>query len=192
MRLRKEGIFLDDASIIDLYWERSEEAITATDEKYKGLCLHIAGNILSDRCDAEECLNDTYLAMWNKIPESRPKYLPAFIGRIIRNISLKRCEYNNARKRNPEVMLSLDELDECIPSSIDVESSCDAAELGRIITEFLKSQSKRSRVVFVRRYWYYDSVKEISKKLDIPENTVKQLLFRTRKQLKEYLRKEGL
>lgn len=183
---------MDDASIIDLYWERSEEAIAETDTKYKGLCLHIAGNILSDRCDAEECLNDTYLAVWNRIPSSRPKYLPAFLGRIIRNISLKRCEYNSAKKRNPEVELSLDELDDCIPSDTDVEKICDAAELGEIISAFLRTQNKRSRVIFIRRYWYYDSVKDIAMRLSLKESSVKQILFRTRSRLREYLEKEGL
>ena len=131
---------MDDPEIIDLYWERSESAISETDAKYKGLCLHVAGNILRDNSDAEECLNDTWLAAWNAMPSKRPKYLPAFLCRIIKNLALKRCEYNSARKRNPEVLVSLDELDDCVPSGEDVEAACDAAELGRIISDFLRSQ----------------------------------------------------
>ena len=183
---------MDDPEIIDLYWERSENAISETDAKYKGLCMHIANNILHDRQDAEECLSDTYFAVWNAIPSKRPKYLPAFLCRIMRNIALKRCEYNSAKKRSPEVMLSLDELDECIPSSEDVEASCDAAELGRVISSFLRQQPKRSRMIFLRRYWYFDPQSKLAEDFGMTENAVKQLLFRMRGQLKEYLEKEGL
>ncbi len=183
---------MEDPDIIDLYWERSENAIAETDAKYKGLCMHVANNILHNDSDAEECLNDTYLAVWNAIPSKRPRYLPAFICRVMRNIALKRCEHENARKRRPEVLLSLDELDECIPSTEDVEAACDAEELGRIISSFLRQQPKRNRMIFLRRYWYFDSQSKLAESFGMSENAVKQLLFRMRGQLKEYLEKEGL
>jgi len=183
---------LEDNEIIQLYWDRSEEAVSETDRKYKALCMHIAGNILSDRSDSEECLNDTYLAAWNAIPSDRPKFFPAFLCRIMRNIALKRYEYNSAAKRCPEVKLSLDELDECIPSDENVERICDAKELGRLISDFLREQSEKNRVVFIRRYWYYDSVREIAERYAFSENAVKQILFRMREKLKVFLAEEGL
>ncbi|MBR6242032.1 MAG: sigma-70 family RNA polymerase sigma factor [Ruminococcus sp.] len=183
---------MDDPSIIDLYWERSEEAIAQTDIKYKKLCMHVADNILLDHSDSEECLSDTYLAAWKAMPSQRPKYLPAFLCRIIRNFALKRCEYNTAQKRNPEVALSLDELDDTIPSPDNVESSVDAAELGRIISAFLRKQGRKKRSIFLRRYWYYDSVSTIAEKYSMSEESVRQMLFRLRRKLKEYLEKEGL
>ena len=182
---------MEDPEIIDLYWERSEDAISETDLMYKGLCMHVANNILHDASDAEECLNDTYLAAWNAIPSRRPKYFPAFLCRIVRNLALKRCELNSAKKRNPEVLLSLDELDDCIPSGEDVEAAFDAAELGRNISDFLRKQPKRNRMIFLRRYWYYDSISEISDNFGMSENAVKQLLFRMRTQLKKHLESEG-
>jgi RNA polymerase sigma-70 factor (ECF subfamily) len=182
---------MEDPDIIDLYWERSENAISETDAKYKSLCMHVASNILHDTSDAEECLNDTYLAAWNTIPSKRPKYFPAFLCRIVRNLALKRLEHNSAKKRNPEILLSLDELDDCIPSGEDVEKSFDSAELGRTISCFLRSQPRRNRVIFLRRYWYYDSIAAIAKNFGMTENAVKQLLFRMRGQLKKHLESEG-
>ena len=110
----------------------------------------------------------------------------------MRNIALKRYEYNSAAKRCPEVKLSLDELDECIPSDENVERICDAKELGRLISDFLREQSEKNRVVFIRRYWYYDSVREIAERYAFSENAVKQILFRMREKLKDFLAEEGL
>jgi RNA polymerase sigma-70 factor (ECF subfamily) len=183
---------MEDNEIIGLYWERSESAVSETDAKYKKLCLHVADNILSDRSDSEECLNDTYLAVWNSIPSERPRYFPAFLCRIIRNLALKRYRYNTAGKRNPEVTVSMDELEECVPSGENVERICDARELGRLISDFLRGQSRKNRVIFVRRYWYYDSVKEIAERYSLSENSVKQSLFRMREKLKRFLSEEGL
>lgn len=183
---------MEDKEIIDLFWERSERAISETDIKYKSLCLHIADNILKDHSDSEECLNDTYLAAWNSMPSHKPKYFPAFICRIMRNLALKKYEYNNAQKRNPEVLVSLDELADCISSDENVEDICDAKELGEIISRFLRTQKQRDRIVFIRRYWYYDSVQEISEKYLLSESSVKQILFRMRGKLQKFLEKESL
>ena len=182
---------MEDKEIISLYWERSESAIAETDKKYRSLCMRIAVNILSDSSYAEECISDTYLAVWNNIPPKRPEHFAAFVCRIVKNLALKKYEHIHAAKRNPDVQVSFDELDG-LAGNADVEKMCSSKELGAKISEFLQSERQVNRVVFVRRYWFFDSPKEISKRCGMTENAVNALLMRMRGRLKDYLRKEGI
>lgn len=183
---------VDDKEIIDLFWERSEIAITELSRKFESYCLTIALNILSNRSDAEESVNDTYLATWNTIPPSRPKKLSAFLGRITRNIAMDRYDYYKAKKRNGEFDLLLSELDDCISSHDDVETQYEAGETAKQISTFLRGLDTGSRNTFLRRYWYSDSISDISKRFCMSESKVKSMLFRTRKKMKAYLEKEGI
>ncbi|MBR3988408.1 MAG: sigma-70 family RNA polymerase sigma factor [Clostridia bacterium] len=182
---------MEDAKIIELFFSRSEEAITETASKYGKLCLSIAGNILGNTEDSEECVNDTYLSLWNIIPPQRPSNLMAFICKITRNLSLKKLEHNLAKKRDTRITISLSELEEVLPD----EAICDKfddEEIGRIISEFLKKEKFDSRNIFIRKYWYFDSVSSIAKRYKFSESKVKSLLFHTRNRLKKHLIKEGV
>ena len=171
---------MEDKMIIDLYMNRSEDAIIETSNKYGKLCKHIAYNILGNYADAEECENDTYIAIWNAIPPTIPKIFSAFLGRIVRNISLNRYEYNKASKRNNEFDVILNELEECIATKDTVESIYEAGEVAAYIDEFLETLKSETRIIFVRRYWYSDSVKEIALKMKFSEGKIKTVLFRLR------------
>lgn len=183
---------MDDWKIIELYWERKEEAIKETSLKYGGLCTHIAGNILASYEDREECMNDTYFAVWNAIPEERPDIFSAFIGRITRNLALKRYEYLSAAKRNPAAVTSLGELEECISGTESVESEIEKRHIENTINKFLWRQSEEKRTVFIRRYWYFDSIESICKYTGFTQSKVKSMLYEMRKKLKKYLESEGV
>lgn len=183
---------MEDSRIIDLYFERSEEAITRTAEKYGRLCHSIALRIVGSYEDAQECENDTYVAAWNAMPPTRPHILSAFLSRISRNIALNRYEYNKAGKRNSQFDLVLDELEECLASSYSVEDTYIAGEVAGMINAFLEKMKTETRVMFVRRYYYADSVKEIAERLAVSESKVKTTLFRVRQELKDYLEAQGV
>lgn len=183
---------MEDSRIIDLYFERSEEAITRTAEKYGRLCRSIALRIVGSYEDAQECENDTYVAAWNAMPPIRPHILSAFLSRISRNIALNRYEYNKAGKRNSQFDLVLDELEECLASSYSVEDTYIAGEVAGMINAFLEKMKTETRVMFVRRYYYADSVKEIAERLAVSESKVKTTLFRVRQELKDYLEAQGV
>lgn len=175
---------MEDCKIIKLYLERSENAITETDKKYRKYCYSIAHNILHDSEDSEEAVNDTYLGAWNSIPPNVPDVLQTFLGRITRNISLKKIRSRNTQKRgNGEYFLVLDEMSEFIPSGQDTENDVEAKELAHFINTFLKSLSETERKVFVCRYWYFDAIADISKQFGFSKSKVKSMLFRTRKKL---------
>ena len=182
---------MNDASIIELFWNRNETAITETDNKYGRLCSRVSLNILNSIPDAEECVNDSYLTVWNSIPEDRPEHFSAYLCRIVRNLSLKRLEYNTAAKRNPDLLASFDELEGCISATENPENFVDAKALGRSISEFLYLQNEQNRNIFIRRYWYFESVKKIAGDYKMNEERVSVILFRTRKKLKKHLEKEG-
>lgn len=182
---------MEDSRIIELYFDRSEQAIEETAKKYGRLCISIAMNILNNLEDARECENDTYVATWNAIPPTRPNVFSAFLGRITRNIALNRYEYNKAQKRNNEFDLVLSELEECVPSKNSVEDAYIAGSLAGEINDFLGTLKKESRIIFVRRYWYSDSVKDIANRLALSESKVKVVLHRTRNELREYLQERG-
>ena len=183
---------MDDHEIVDLYWQRDEHAIEATAAKYESYCMKISQNILSDRADSEENVNDTYLHAWNAMPPQRPAILSAFLGRIARNLALNRYKARSAQKRQGDVFaLSLDELDDCAPALSSPDDEAMAAELGRSISAFLRTQSEEVRSMFILRYFYCDSIEEISSRFGCGESRVKTTLLRTRRKLKQHLIKEG-
>ena len=184
---------MEDGQIIDLYWARDEQAIAATSAKYGSYCHSIAYNILASREDAEESVNDTYMAVWNRIPPHRPSPLSLFLGKITRNISLNLWRNKHRDKRGgSEMTLALDELLDCIPSNQDTALAYERKELTRAINRFLASLPRDERDIFVSRYWFLAGISEISNKFGFTESKVKSMLYRTRKKLKHYLTEEGL
>lgn len=179
---------LEDEKIIDLYWERSESAITETDKKYRSRCIYVARSVLNDISDAEECLNDTYLTAWNLMPPERPKFLSSFLFKIVRNLSLNKLRFNNNSKRKKDISFSTEELEECVDGNSSVEDKFDESEVVNAINEFLESLKKDRRYIFVRRYWYLDSIADIAGHCSMTEDNVMKILSRTRMQLKEYLK----
>lgn len=142
--------------------------------------------------DAEEVVNDTYLGVWNSIPPEKPKYLMPFVCRITKNIAMNRLDYNNAKKRNSYTQMSFEELEEIVSGKSSVEEEYEAKEIAGYISEFLKRESYQKRTIFIKRYWYFDSIHQISEEQGINENTVKSELFRLRKKLKAYLEEKGV
>ena len=182
---------MDDLQIIELYFARDEHAIKETDRKYGKLCFQVAKNLLFNNEDSEECVNDTYLTVWNKIPPTRPNNFIAFICKITRNLSLKRLEVSNAMKRSAGTIISMSELEKALPDQCiapDVEDE----ELGKLISAFLWSERELDRNVFLRKYWFFDSISDIAERYSLTENNVKSLLFRSRNRLREFLKKEGI
>lgn len=184
---------MDDKQIVDLYWERSENAVSETARKYGKYCRCIAFNILHNDEDSEECVNDTYLRAWNNIPPHRPSVLKTFLGKITRNLSLDKYEQLNAEKRNSGQMpLIFDEIQECLPSSDDAENIIEEMALTEILNRFLSSLPSEQRKIFMRRYWYLSPIKEISTEYGISESKVKMSLHRSRNKLKNLLEKESI
>ncbi|HIW58066.1 MAG TPA: sigma-70 family RNA polymerase sigma factor [Firmicutes bacterium] len=183
---------MEDKRIIDLYFKRDESAIAETAFKYGGLVRSIARNILRSDADAEECENDVYNAAWNAIPPERPENFSAFLGRITRNIALDRYDYNTAAKRNGSFDLILSELEECISSRETTESEYEQKLIAEYIDKFLRQLDYTKRVVFIRRYWYADGIRDISDRYGYSESKVKSMLSRCRKQLKKYLERNGI
>lgn len=184
---------MDDTKIIKLYMERSEQAILETSQKYGRYCHFIAFNILQNDNDAEECVNDTYLRTWNAIPPKQPNRLQTFLGKITRNLALNRYEKQSAQKRGGgKVSTILDELDECISSEACAETFVDELAIKDILDSFLSKLPAETRKIFVRRYWYMDSIKDIAKAYGLTESKVTVILFRARAKLKEGFEKEGI
>ncbi len=184
---------MEDPEIIQLYWERSEQAIRESEGKYGPLCHAIAWNILAQEQDAEECVNDTWLHAWNAMPPQRPAVLSAFFGRLTRNLSLDRLRYNRAAKRGgSQVEAALEELEDCLPAPGRPEEHLDAAETAAAISRFLREQPPLERNLFLRRYWYLDPISELSRRFRLTQGQVKSKLHRTRLRLKEALLREGV
>lgn len=184
---------MEDSRIIELYFDRSEQALRETESKYGAYCGAIASNILSVREDAEECVNDTWLKAWNAIPPARPRRLRLFLGRITRNLALNRYEREHAEKRGGgQTEIVLEEMEECIADSGRGEWSCERAVLTDVLNRFLVMLPQQQRRVFVRRYWYMDSIKEIADAYGMGESRVKMILLRERKELAKMLMKEGI
>jgi len=177
-----------DEEITSLFFAKTESAISETERKYGRLFLSISAGILGNAEDAVECVNDTYLKLWNSIPPERPKNLKAYGAKIVRNLSINRAEYNSAERRGGGEVL--EELSESIPDGLF--DPFDEGEISRSIDTFLRRQDRESRVIFVLRYWYCTPLEQISKKLGLSVPNVKSRLFRTRKKLKSYLEKEGI
>ena len=183
---------MEDEKIIELFFDRSEQAIKEVDSKYGRTCHNISFNILHNELDAEECVNDAYLGAWNAIPPARPNPLLTFLCKIVRNISLKRYELNTAIKRNSTYDIAMDELESCLASSDTVEHEIDGKELTHIIENFLDTLSAENRVIFMRRYWFSDTYSDIAKRVGLTEKNVSVRLTRTRKQMREYLLERGV
>ncbi|MEY8357152.1 sigma-70 family RNA polymerase sigma factor [Lachnospiraceae bacterium 54-53] len=184
---------MTDEKIIELYWSRDESALEESSRQYGRYCFSIAHNILKNKEDSDECVNDTWLKAWNAIPPQRPNKLSLFIGRITRNLAFDRFKAQKAQKRcGGEFMLVLEELDECIPSKNGVESAILDEDLNNIINSFLHMLPKRECSIFLARYWYSKPLAEIAQQFSVRENSVKASLFRSRKKLKAYLEKEGV
>lgn len=182
---------MDDREIIKLYLARDEQAIAETDAKYGRLCETIAYNILKNREDSEECVSDTYAGLWEAIPPNNPQNFKAFVCRVARNLSLKRLKYKSRDKRSPDILIPLDELEAVLPDEA-IANDIGDDELGRLINRFLRDQSEDVRNVFIRRYFFFDSVNEIAKRFGFGESKVKNILLRSRKKLKDYLIGEGI
>ena len=182
---------MDDTAIIDLYWARDEEAIRETDAAY-GRKLHVLANrILSSREDAEESVNDTYLKTWQAIPPQRPRQFYGFLAAICRHLSFHRVDWNQAAKRNAEVVSLTQEMELCIPDP-SRDRELEGKELGRLLNEFLESLPKETRLIFLRRYWHVDTIAEIAARYGMTESKVKMQLSRTRAKLSAFLAKEGI
>jgi RNA polymerase sigma-70 factor (ECF subfamily) len=184
---------MTDKEIIDLYWRRDEAAIAATADTYGKYCHSIAYHILRNEEDAEECVNDTWLNAWKSIPPQRPQRLSTYLGKLTRNLSLNRHTLLTAQKRGMgQVELTLQELEECVPASADLEQIAEEMVLVNAIEVFLRSQSRTARNIFVGRYWYLYSIRELADTYSMSESKVVSLLFRMRKKLKLHLEKEGI
>lgn len=184
---------MEDEQIYELYWARNEEAITRTHEKYGPWCRGIAMRILEIREEAEECVSDTYLQVWNNIPPQRPNVFRAWLGRITRNLALTRYRRSHAEKRGGgQTALALEELRECVSGRESVETAEDSREIAAAINAFLGSLPEVQRSIFLRRYWHMTSIAEIAKAYGMSESRVTSMLHRMRKKLREMLEKEGI
>lgn len=179
---------MEDFQIIALYFARDQAAIRETDLKYGRLCYSIADAVLHCRQDDEECINDTYLTAWNKIPPEKPVYLSAFLCRIARNLSLKMYERRQAKKRNADFDISLSEIENILPNARDMHEEIELRELGNIISSFLRTLPLDERNVFIRRYILFHSIKNIAADFSFSQSKVKSMLSRTRKKLKQHLK----
>lgn len=183
---------MEDERIIQLFWERKENAIEELNQKYGAFCTKVAHNILNNHQDAEECMNDAYLGAWNSIPPEKPNPLRTYICRIVRNLAIKKYHANRAKKRDSSYDLALEELENCIPAFGSVEEVWNAKEVVRSIDDFLEHLDKENRVLFVRRYWYGESVSDLAGLFQISNHNVTVRLSRIREKLKAHLLKEGI
>ena len=182
---------MNDLSIIELYFARDEEAIKQTDMKYGKLCHRVAYNILNNNEDSEECVNDTYIGVWNAIPPTRPNNFMAFVCKITRNLSLKRLEAMSRQKRSQATIVSFDELAEVL-SDESIADGVSDEDIGKLISAFLRNEKSEIRDVFIRKYFFFDSIGDIARRYDFTESKVKNMLHHTRTKLKDFLIKEGI
>ena len=179
---------MEDRQIVELYWQRSEEALVRTAEKYGAYARAIACRILENREDGEECVNDAYVRLWNAIPPEKPESLMAYLGAAVRNLAMDRCRARRAEKRGGgRTEVVLEELRACEPERLE-----DQLALTEVLNRFLAELPPLARKIFLRRYWYFDPVAEIAERYGLTEGKVKMQLFRTRRALKRYLEQEGI
>ena len=184
---------MEDQQIVDLYWQRSDLAISETNKKYGRYCHTIAYNICGTDEDAEECVNDTWLRAWNLMPDQRPAILSTFLGCITRNFAINLIKAKNRIKRGGgEAVLALDELEECIPGGRNPEQALEEKELEKAIGRFVSQLPQPEKTIFVLRYWRVAPIDEIAEKLQFSKGKIKSSLFRTRRKLRDYLQEEGL
>lgn len=182
---------MEDDRIIALYWARDEAAIMETDVKYHPYCRSISFRILANEEDAEECVNDTWLKAWNTIPPERPNIFSAFLGRITRNLSIDRYRKSHAVRRTADLERVDIELTECV-GRYQLDEQMEDKQIADVITRFLQEQDEFSRILFLRRYWYLESIADLAERLKVSESKVKSNLFRTRKALRKRLQEEGV
>lgn len=178
---------MEDEKIIELFFGRSEQAIKELDLKYGKVCHSVSYNILHNRQDTEECVNDAYLGIWNAVPPERPNPLLTFLCRIVRNYSVMRYHANTAMKRNSTYDVALEELESCLASPVTVEAEIETDELSCVIDSFLETLPRENRVIFMRRYWFSDTYTQIAERVGMTEKNVSVRLTRMRRQMKEYL-----
>lgn len=183
---------MEDQQIIDLYNARCEQAISETDRKYGSFCRQLALSILTIREDAEECVSDTYFTVWNKIPPELPRSLRAFLGRITRNLCISRYRANHAQKRYSGMDLLLSELNDCVPAPKTTEELADSRRLGELISQWLDTLSAEDRVLFVRRYWYGDALRDLALEAGCGTNQLAHRMLRLRSRLRAALEAEGV
>ena len=184
---------MDDKRIIDLYWNRSESAISETDKKYGKYCYSIAYNILTNNEDTEESVNDTYMAAWKTMPPNRPSNLATFLGKITRNLAIDRWRSRNRHKRGcGEIVFALEELDDCVADQQTVEKAYERKEMALMFNRFLESLPATERRIFLCRYWYLDSISDIARLYGFSESKITSILYRTRKKLRVELQREDL
>ena len=183
---------MEDLQIIDLYWQRDEQAIRETDGKYGPLCHRIAMNILSSFQDSEECVSDTYGRCWDTMPPQRPGSLRAYLGTIIRNLSISRYRSSHAQKRFGGAEVLLSELSDCVPAPENIQRTVEAGELGELISRWLDGLGEEDRALFLRRYWNGDAVKDLALELGVRPNALTKRLLRLRESLRRSLEREGV
>lgn len=181
---------MTDAEIVQRYWRREETAIAETQARYGAYCMQIAMNILSSREDAEECVSDTWLQAWNTIPPQQPRSLRAYLGRIVRNLALNRWNHNHAQKRYSGMEQLLSELENCIPAPDTTQQKLETAALSEIISDWLETLPRDDRILFVRRYWYGDTLQELAERTGVPADKLAQRMLRLRRGLKAALERE--
>lgn len=184
---------MEDAAIVDLYWQRSDRAISETNRKYGRYCHSIAFNFVRNNEDAEECVNDTWFRAWNLMPDKRPSILSTFLGAITRNLAVSMYRGKTSKKRGGrEMPLALDEMSECVPSGSDLEREYEIKEFEKAIGSFVDGLPEAEQKVFVARYWYLAPISEIAERMHFSQGKTKSMLFRTRNKLRVYLQEEGL
>lgn len=189
---RSVPIRISDDAIIELYWQRDESAITHTDVKYGKYLLSVAYNIVNDKSDCEECLNDTYLGAWNSMPPERPSMLKAFLTTIMRRTAVNRYNYNNRKKRVPsEMIVSLSEIEGCVSDGVGVDDEFNAEELGRLISAFVRELPDRRRYIFMSRYYVAQPIETIASELGVSRSTVNKEIASIKADLKNLLESEG-
>lgn len=182
---------MEDAQIIQRFWARDQAALQETERKYGARLCQLAMRILSNHEDAEECVSDTYLQAWRTIPPQRPEHLFAYLAKLCRFNAFGKLDWQNAKKRKAEIVELTAEMECCIPNPGEAQRM-EGAEIGRLLSSFLKALPQESRLIFLRRYWYADSILAISQRYGISESKVKTNLFRTRNKLRAYLEREGI
>lgn len=182
---------MEDEQIIALFEARSPDAIEQTKTQYGALCRSLAGKLLRSEEETEECVNDAYLALWNAIPPAKPSPLSAYLAKITRNLAMKRLEHLTAEKRGAAATVSFEELDQCLRAPGDSDQMVESIALRQAITAFLQGQSRENRCIFLRRYFFFDTVEEIARRYSFSESKVKSSLLRTRNKLRTYLIQEG-
>ena len=183
---------MEDEKIIDLFFARSEQGIRELDNQYGAICRSLSYNIVNNRQDAEECVNDAYLGVWNTVPPARPSPLLAYLCRIVRNLSLKAYWKKNAAKRSSVYTIAMEEIEACVADRKTVEDEIEARELVRIMEEFLDTLTLENRVIFMRRYWFSDSCRDIAGLMGLTEKNISVRLTRIRQKMRQYLMERGV